>query len=193
MFLLGGADVLWKALDSDFHSEDWRVRFAAVEKVTVILRFLPDNMGKRNTNSVKSVLSHAFCCLIACMDDLTPQVSQQATLFLGTIHDASIKTLIQCLEYQFDTIPIDRPIILKRLYQLFNCLIDRKVIGWSFFISRFEIIINEIQNYNSHQKHLQESVLLLKREESPSNTQPENKKKNTNTEVRSLSANLKFP
>ena len=85
------------------------------------------------------------------------------------------------------------PIILKRLYQLFNCLIDRKVIGWSFFISRFEIIINEIQNYNSHQKHLQESVLLLKREESPSNSQPENKKKNTNTEVRSLSANLKFP
>ena len=24
--LPGGADVLWKALDEDFHSEDWRVR-----------------------------------------------------------------------------------------------------------------------------------------------------------------------
>ena len=23
--LPGGADVLWKALDEDFHSEDWRV------------------------------------------------------------------------------------------------------------------------------------------------------------------------
>ena len=104
--LPGGADVLWKALDTDFQSEDWRTRFAAVERVTVIFRFLPENMGKRNTNSVKSVLSHAFCCLIACMEDLTPQVSQQANLFLGTVHDASIKTLIQCLEYQFDNVPI---------------------------------------------------------------------------------------
>ena len=36
--LPGGADVLWKALDEDFHSEDWRVRYEAVEKVTVIFR-----------------------------------------------------------------------------------------------------------------------------------------------------------
>ena len=62
--LLGGADVLWKALDADFQSDDWRTRFAAVERVTVIFRFLPEKMGNRNTNSVKSVLSHAFCCLI---------------------------------------------------------------------------------------------------------------------------------
>ena len=81
--LPGGADVLWKALDEDFHSEDWRVRYEAVEKVTVIFRFLPDNVWKRNSASVKSVLSHAFCFVIACMEDLTPQVSQQATLFLG--------------------------------------------------------------------------------------------------------------
>ena len=145
------------------------------------------------------------------MEDLTPQVSQQANLFLGTIHDSSIRTLIQCLEYQFDNIPIDRsviyqfheifqriflffhftkkpifvfwfrkkknifflfisiyrPVILKRLYQLFNCLIDRKILTWNFFVSRFEVLINEVQNYNTHQKHIQESILLLKREDSP--------------------------
>ena len=47
------------------------------------------------------------------MEDLTPQVSQQANLFLGTIHDSSIRTLIQCLEYQFDNIPIDRSVIYQ--------------------------------------------------------------------------------
>ena len=37
------------------------------------------------------------------MDDLTAQVSQQATLMLGTIHDAALRSVISCLEYQFDT------------------------------------------------------------------------------------------
>ena len=97
--LPGGADALWKVLDEDFHSDDWRVRFAAVEKVTVILRFLDDKPVKKSA-ALRSVLSHAFCCLIACMDDITPHVSQRASVYLGTIHDAAIKTLIWCLEYQ---------------------------------------------------------------------------------------------
>ena len=31
--LPGGADMFWRSLDEDFNSDDWRVRFAAVEKV----------------------------------------------------------------------------------------------------------------------------------------------------------------
>ena len=46
-------------------------------------------------------------------------------------------------------------------------MIDRKILTWNFFVSRFEVLINEVQNYNSHQKHIQESILLLKREDSP--------------------------
>ena len=59
------------------------------------------------------IFSHFFPIYVACMEDLTPQVSQQANLFLGTIHDSSIRTLIQCLEYQFDNIPIDRSVIYQ--------------------------------------------------------------------------------
>ena len=210
--LPGGADVLWKALDADFHHEDWRVRYEAVEKVTVVFRFLPDgaNAWKRNAAAVKSVLSHAFCCLIACIDDITPQISQQANLFLGTIHDAALKSILECLEYQFDNVPIDRPIILKRLYQLFNCLIDRKVLTWSFFQARFEQIINEVQNYNVHQKHLNESFMhtvncsesspTKNSESSDAATVAASAKKRHPTEagtsshtIRSLSAHLKFP
>ena len=61
------------------------MRYEAVERVTVVFRFLPDNVWRKNSASVKSVLSHAFCCFIACMDDLTAQVSQQATLMLGMV------------------------------------------------------------------------------------------------------------
>ena len=46
-------------------------------------------------------------------------------------------------------------------------MIDRKILTWNFFVSRFEVLINEVQNYNTHQKHIQESILLLKREDSP--------------------------
>jgi hypothetical protein len=33
-----GSDVLWRILDEDFNTEDWRTRFAAVEKTTLIFR-----------------------------------------------------------------------------------------------------------------------------------------------------------
>jgi hypothetical protein len=33
-----GSDMLWRILDEDFNAEDWRVRFAAVEKATLIFR-----------------------------------------------------------------------------------------------------------------------------------------------------------
>ena len=85
---------------------------------------------------------------------------------LGTIHDAALRSLISCLEYQFDTVPIDRPVILKRLYQLFNCLLDRRVLTWSFFVTRFDLIINEVQNYDVHQKQLNESAMGLHNKES---------------------------
>ncbi len=46
--LPGGADAFWHSLDEDFHAEDWRVRFAAVEKVTLIFRFLDERTVKKS-------------------------------------------------------------------------------------------------------------------------------------------------
>ena len=63
--------------------------------------------------------------------------------------------------------PIDRPVILKRLYQLFNCLLDRRVLTWSFFVTRFDLIINEVQNYDVHQKQLNESAMGFHKESEP--------------------------
>ena len=46
---------------------------------------------------------------------------------------------------QFDEFPIDRPVILKRLYQLFNCLADRRVLDFRFFAGRFDAIVAELK------------------------------------------------
>ena len=139
-----GSDILWKIVDEAFNSSEWQVRFAAVEKTTLIFRFLTLYPVKKS-QELRSTLSHAFCHLISAMDDNMPQVSQRATIYLGTIHDKAIQTLLWCLECQFDLVPCDRPPILKNLYQLFNSLSDRNIITWEFFANRFESIINEIQ------------------------------------------------
>ena len=72
-------------------------------------------------------------------------MSQRATIYLGTIHDTALHCLRGCLEDQLDTVPEDRPVILKNLFQLFNTLADRNILTWEFFANRFECIINEIQ------------------------------------------------
>lgn len=79
-------------------------------------------------------------------------------------------------------------------------MIDRKVISWPFFVSRFEVIINEVQNYDIHQKQFND-ICMPKESESPGRTSDTSdkpaisgkKRHPTSQTVRSLSANLKFP
>ena len=99
----------------------------------------------KHSQCLRSTLSHAFCLLIAAMDDISVHVSQKATVYLGTIHDRAIQSLLYCLECQFASVPEDRPAILKTLYQLFNVLIERKILNWEFFASQFETVIANIQ------------------------------------------------
>ena len=86
----------------------------------------------------------------------------------------NLKTLFE--NNSFFTVPIDRPVILKRLYQLFNCLLDRRVLTWQFFVTRFELIINEVQNYDVHQKQLNESAIGLHNKESEPVSETSNEK-----------------
>ena len=71
--LAHGSDIMWKTLDRDFLSTDWRTRFTAVEKTTLLLRFLTEAPVKKS-QALRSCLAHAFCHLIASMDDISPQV-----------------------------------------------------------------------------------------------------------------------
>lgn len=50
-----------------------------------------------------------------------------------------------CLESQFDTVIVDRPMVLQSLYQLHNSLSERKILTWDFFLNRFDTLFIEAQ------------------------------------------------
>lgn len=139
-----GSDVFWRIVQEAFHDADWRIRFAAVERVTVITRFM-DSTPLRSEVGLQTALATAFCYLITSMDDISVYVAQRATLYLGTIHDYAVNSLLFCLESQFDLFIVDRPVVLQSLYQLHNSLSDRRVLSWDFFLNRFDTLFVEAQ------------------------------------------------
>lgn len=56
-----------------------------------------------------------------------------------------LQSLVLCLETQFDSVIVDRPMVLQSLYQLHNCLSDRSIITWEFFLNRFDALFLEAQ------------------------------------------------
>ena len=50
-----------------------------------------------------------------------------------------------CLETQFDTVIVDRPLVLKTVLQLFHLLPARGILSWEFFNSRFDSLVLETQ------------------------------------------------
>ncbi|XP_024935949.1 protein unc-79 homolog isoform X2 [Cephus cinctus] len=139
-----GTDTFWRLVQEEFHNSDWRVRFIAVERVTLIARFM-DSTPLRNVLTLQAALANAFCYLITSMDDSNVYVAQRATLYLGTIHDTAVRSLILCLETQFDSVIVDRPMVLQSLYQLHNSLSDRRILTWEFFLNRFDALFLEAQ------------------------------------------------
>lgn len=56
-----------------------------------------------------------------------------------------LQSLMVSLETQFDSVIVDRPMVLQSLYQLHNCLSDRKILTWEFFLNRFDALFLEAQ------------------------------------------------
>lgn len=57
----------------------------------------------------------------------------------------AFQSLVFCLEMQFDTVIVDRPMVLQSIYQLHNSLSDRKILTWDFFLNRFDTLFLEAQ------------------------------------------------
>ncbi|CAK1545778.1 unnamed protein product [Leptosia nina] len=142
--LAGGADVLCALVRDSFHHADEQKRFTAVERVTMLIRFM-DGSPVKTSLPLQTALATAFCYLISSMDDINVYVAQRATLYIGTIHDNAIELLLYCLETQFDLVIVDRPMILQSIYQLHNTLSDRRILTWEFFLNRFEALFLEAQ------------------------------------------------
>ncbi|KAG1659999.1 Protein unc-79 [Nymphon striatum] len=115
-----------------------------LDKVTSISRFLESVLVK-NVPSVQSSVATAFVYLIRSLDDVNAMVSQKTLLYIETIKTSSIKLLCGTLEAQFDTVIVDRPMILQTIYQLYNNLTTVKFLTWDFFLGRFDALFLEAQ------------------------------------------------
>ncbi|XP_028968019.1 protein unc-79 homolog [Galendromus occidentalis] len=142
--LPSGMDQFWKHVEKDFHSDSWLDRFSAVEKVTMIGHFM-EPATVRNSPLLQSSLANAFCYLSHSMDDINAAVAQRALLCLDTIKTVSLKLFIWCLEAQFDTVVVDRPMILQTIFQLFSHFSERRFLSWDFFLNRFDALFMEVQ------------------------------------------------
>ncbi|XP_037086283.1 protein unc-79 homolog [Pollicipes pollicipes] len=140
-----GADVFWQIVGNEFHSDDWKVRFTAVERATVLARFLEPPMVRQCGASIQAPLAHVFSYLIHAVDDLSAAVAQKVQLYMETIPDGGIRTICMCLETQFDTVIVDRPLVLKTVLQLFHLLPARGILSWEFFNSRLDSLVMETQ------------------------------------------------
>ncbi|XP_021429976.1 protein unc-79 homolog isoform X1 [Oncorhynchus mykiss] len=139
-----GADIFWNLVDSNFNSKDWKIRFEAVEKVAVLCRFLDIGSVTKN-HLLKYSLAHAFCCFLASVEDVNPAVATRARLLLDTIKSPALQGLCLCLDFQFDTVVRDRPIILSKLLMLHHLKQEVPALSWEFFVNRFETLSLEAQ------------------------------------------------
>lgn len=68
-----GAEKLCDEVENAFSDDDWRERSSAVEKVTVIARFLEKENIKSNS-IVMSALAHCFTYLVGAVEDVCTPV-----------------------------------------------------------------------------------------------------------------------
>ncbi|XP_052267084.1 protein unc-79 homolog [Dreissena polymorpha] len=139
-----GADMLWKIVEENFHSDDWKERFAAVEKATVLARFMESDSVLHN-KTIKTALAHIFCLLIGSLEDINAAICQRTIQYLETIKTASIKCICQCMEFQFDAVISDRSMILHCVQLLANILPQANILSWDFFLARFDSLSLEAQ------------------------------------------------
>ncbi|XP_006811597.2 LOW QUALITY PROTEIN: protein unc-79 homolog [Saccoglossus kowalevskii] len=144
MALPGSMDVFWELVDTEFNSDDWQVRFNAVECITVMCRFIEKKMISNNA-AIMSSLAHSFCYLISCVDDICPSVSAKAVLMIESIKRRSLKVLVSCLEFQWDSVIDDRRMILRHISILHHYLPDINALSWEFFMNRLDTISLEAQ------------------------------------------------
>lgn len=109
---------------------------------------------KANCN-VFSSLAFAFSCVILSINDFEPIVSQKAVTYMETLSDQAIRSVITCLELQFDCVIADRPIIMRVLTKFYTCMLSASsrpqspVLTWEFFMQRFNTVSIESQLANN--------------------------------------------
>ncbi|XP_068682061.1 protein unc-79 homolog isoform X2 [Montipora foliosa] len=143
-----GAEKLCDEVENAFSSDDWRERFAAVERVAVIARFLEKEHIKSN-NIVMSALAHCFTYLVGAVEDVCTPVHLRALYMLDTIRASSLKVLYKCIEHQYDAVPQDRLLLIHTCRLLHRIIPHHTPLCGKFFIRRFKHLLIENADFVS--------------------------------------------
>lgn len=137
-----------------------------VERVYVLAHFIALQSVKAN-KVLQTCLSCAFSHLIVSVNDPNAAVAQRAILAIEAMPSASLnvkfdllftinfllQTICFCLESQFDSCILDRPLIISRIILLTTLVPDESIFSWDFFIQRFETLAIEAQLKSQHGDH----------------------------------------
>lgn len=93
-------------------------------------------------NNTKTCKCSANTCLCLC---LCVCVSVSVCLYVCVCVFVCLQGLCLCLDFQFDTVVRDRPIILSKLLMLHHLKQEVPALSWEFFVNRFETLSLEAQ------------------------------------------------
>ncbi|CAD5216887.1 unnamed protein product [Bursaphelenchus okinawaensis] len=152
MTLPCGEDVFWNVVNKDFTSAEWEVRFKAVERIYVLAHLVPAGPVKAN-KLLQTCLSCAFSHLIVSVNDPNAAVAQRTLLLLQAMPSQALNLICYCLESQFDSCILDRPLIIGRIFLLTQIVPNQNFFSWDFFIQRFETLALEAQLKRQQGEH----------------------------------------
>ena len=146
--LASGPEELCEHVERAFCDDDWRARFSAVEKVTVIARFL-DKDAIKTDHIAMSALAHCITYLVGAVEDVCTAVTTRTVALLATIPEASLEFLYKCIEHQYDEVPRDRLLLIHTCRILHRVLPQSTPLCGPFFIRRFKHLLIENADFVS--------------------------------------------
>ncbi|WKY02896.1 hypothetical protein Q1695_016301 [Nippostrongylus brasiliensis] len=132
-----GEDAFWRVVHKDFASSNWKTRFDAVGKAYVMAHVIKMAPVKGN-KVVQTALSALFYHFVTSLHDPNPSVAQRAIIALRALPSQTLKMMTFCLESQFDSCILDRPIIINTIRLLTTQLPDETMLTFDFFIQSEE-------------------------------------------------------
>ena len=120
-----------------------------VSRCVAIAQNLSLKQIKSSCNSFSS-LAFAFANMIFSIHDIEPLIAQKTVTLLETLTDQAIKSIVTCLELQFDCVIADRIVLLQVLDLFFSSFATKNqlVLSWEFFYNRFNTLSFEHQLNN---------------------------------------------
>jgi hypothetical protein len=140
---------LWKLLQDGFTSQGWKTPFKTVDKLTMILQFMP-GIGedlplvmKRQRTHTELILAYGFCKMINFIQDKDSKVSMRVYYCMTNMKKESLEMVHHFLLTLFIQCPAHRDLVLQTLFLTNSSLPQLSFLNIPFilnFLSAIELL-----------------------------------------------------